>query len=89
MQTMVRTEVRINGEGYLLAQGADLNELRRQMESASREGGRFVDFTVVGNRSVAVLVSPRTEVVIAEETVQFDARDTGDDEDPFGGFFDL
>ncbi|MCR2791601.1 hypothetical protein NQ156_00815 [Microbacterium sp. zg.Y625] len=89
MQTMVRTEVRINGEGYLLAQGVDLDALRRQMEEASREGGRFVDFTVVGNRAVAVLVSPRTEVVIAEDTVQFDPRDTGDDEDPFGGFFDL
>lgn len=88
-QTMVRTELTVNGESYLLAQGQDLDELRLAMEEASRDGGRFVDFVVVGNRSVAVLVSARTEVVMSVQTVQFDSRDTGDDDVPFGGFFDL
>lgn len=86
---MTRTEVRVNGEGFLMAQGQDLPSLRREMEEALRDGGRFVDFVVVGNRNVAVLVSPRTEIVITEEDVQYDDRDTGDDDEPFGGFFDL
>lgn len=86
---MVRTEVTVNGEGYLLAQGQDLDELRHRMEEAARDRGRFVEFVVVGNRSVSVLVSPRTEIVMSVQTVQFDSRDTGDDETPFGGFFDL
>ncbi|KAA9153674.1 hypothetical protein F6B41_07020 [Microbacterium lushaniae] len=85
---MVRTEIVVNGESYLLAQGHDVSELRREIEDASRSGGRFVEFIVVGNRAVSVLVSPRTEVVISVQTVQFDARDTGDDDAPFGGFFD-
>ncbi|QEW04955.1 hypothetical protein [Microbacterium lushaniae] len=88
MTTMVRTEIVVNGESYLLAQGHDVSELRREIEDASRSGGRFVEFIVVGNRAVSVLVSPRTEVVISVQTVQFDARDTGDDDAPFGGFFD-
>ncbi|MFD1491226.1 MULTISPECIES: hypothetical protein [Microbacterium] len=89
VQTVVRTELVINGESYLLAQGQDLDVLRRHIEEASRDGGRFVDFIVVGNRAVAVLVSPRTEVVMSVATVQFDARDTGDDEVPYGGFYDF
>ncbi|WP_238702618.1 hypothetical protein [Microbacterium caowuchunii] len=88
-QTMVRTEVLVNGESFPLAQGQDLDQLRRQFEEAARDGARFVDFVVVGNRSTSVLVSPRTEVVISTSAVQFDPRDTGDDENPYGGFFDL
>lgn len=85
---MVRTEVLVNGESYLLAQGQDLEDLRVRFEDAARDGSKFVDFVVVGNRSMAVLVSPRTEIVISSQSVQFDPRDTGDDEEPYGGFFD-
>ena len=78
----------VNGEPYLLAQGQDLDDLRLRFEDAARDGAKFVDFIVVGNRSTAVLVSPRTEIVISSQAVQFDPRDTGDDEEPYGGFFD-
>lgn len=89
IQTMVRTQVAVNGVGYFLAQGQDLEGLKATIESAAGSSGRFVSFVVVGNRSVSVLVSATTQVVISVETVQHDPRDTGDDESPYGGEFDL
>ncbi|MFD3443841.1 hypothetical protein ACFDTO_04495 [Microbacteriaceae bacterium 4G12] len=89
MQTMVRTEVTINGRSSFLAQGQDLEDLRQRIEAAVATSGRFVSFTVVGNREVSVLISPRSKVVFTVDTVQYDPRDTGDDEDPWGGRYDL
>lgn len=89
MQTMVRTQIAMDGSNFLLAQGQDLDDLKRRIEDAARSGARFVDFVVVGNRNVSVFVSSGTEVVISIETVQYDPRDTGDEETPFGGEFDF
>lgn len=86
---MVRTQVAINGSGFFLAQDQDLVDLRQRIEAAMRTPGTFVDFVVVGNRWTSVLISPGTQVVFSVETVQFDSRDTGDDETPFGGLFDM
>ncbi|MEV8214964.1 hypothetical protein [Leifsonia sp. NPDC077715] len=88
MQTMLRTEVTINGRSFFLAQGQDPHDLQRRIEAAADSPGTFVTFTVVGNREVSVLITPRSQVVFTVETVQFDARDTGDSEFPFGGFYD-
>jgi hypothetical protein len=89
VQTMVRTQVVLNGERFLLAQGQDLNALKQRIELAAATGGKFVDFVVVGNREVSVLVSPGVPVVFSVETVQYDVRDTGVSEEPFGGLFDF
>lgn len=89
VQTMVRTQIAVNGGSFFLAQGQDVEELKERIEEAILAGGRFVDFTVVGNRVVSVLVSSGSQVVISIETVQFDPRDDGDDSFPFGGMFDL
>jgi len=86
---MVQTEITINSGTYLLAQNQDLDDLRRRIEAAAESGARFVTFTVVGNRSVSVLVTPSTQVALSVETVQFDPRDTGDEDFPFGGPFDF
>jgi hypothetical protein len=86
---MVRTEIAIDGAVYLLAQGQDLPDLRRRIETAARAGGKFVEFGVVGNREVSVLISSGTQAVFSAQTVQFDARDTGDLDEPFGGMFDF
>jgi hypothetical protein len=85
---MVRTEITVNGGAFFLSQGQDLDALKAKIEAAIREGGRFVDFTVVGNRSVSVLINPAAQVVFSVETVQFDPRDTGDELQPFGGLYD-
>ncbi|PVE97319.1 hypothetical protein DC434_04940 [Microbacterium sp. TPD7012] len=89
MRTMVRTQVTVNDVGYFLAQGQDVDDLKGEIESAVRAGPRFVEFIVVGNRSVSVLVSAATQVVISVDTVEYDHRDNGDDSAPFGGTFDL
>jgi len=89
MQTTVRTELGIDGRSYYLAQGQDLGALREAIEEAARTHAKFVDFVVVGNRSVSVLITRRTQVAFSVETVQFDPRDTGDQEAPYGGAYDF
>ena len=38
---------------------------------------------------MSVLVSSAAHVVFSVETVQYDPRDTGDLEEPYGGLFDF
>ncbi len=85
---MVRSHLSIGLEHYHLAQGQDVDGLKSSIEAAVRGGGAFVDFVVVGNRSVSVLFTPAVPVIFTVETVPFDSRDTGNTADPFGGFFD-
>lgn len=89
VQTMVRTLLAVNDADFLLAQGQDIETLKRRIESAAATGPKFVDFLVVGNRSVSVLITATTRAIFSIETVQFDARDTGDELSPYGGFFDV
>ncbi|WP_238439513.1 hypothetical protein [Microbacterium sp. JZ31] len=88
MHTMVRTEIRINGESFLLAQGQDLAALKKQIVDAAHSLGDFVEFVVVGNRSVSALITHASQVVMSVATVLVDPRDTGDPDAPFGGLFD-
>ncbi|BAJ75072.1 hypothetical protein MTES_2108 [Microbacterium testaceum StLB037] len=87
-QTMVRTQIAIDEASFFLAQGQDLPELRSRIEQAVQAGGRFVSFVVVGNREVSALFTAHSRVALSVETVQYDPRDTGDSDDPYGGFFD-
>ncbi|QNA91726.1 MULTISPECIES: hypothetical protein [unclassified Microbacterium] len=89
MQTMVRIRIELNDTGYYLAQGQDVTDIRDRIETAMRAGGGFVEFVVVGNRSISVLITLATRIVISVETVEYDVRDTGDDSAPYGGDFDL
>lgn len=86
---MVRTEVAVNGRSFYLAQGQDVDALKERIETAARANGRFVDFVVVGNRAVSVLITAGAQVTFSVETVQYDPRDNGDEDEPFGGLFDL
>lgn len=87
--TMIQAQVSIDGASFFLSQGTDVDALSQQIEAAARSHATFIALPVVGNRSVRVLVSPRSHVVIAVETVPFDPRDTGDLSTPYGGFYDL
>lgn len=89
MQTMVRTRIALNDTEFFLAQGQDVGELRQRIEDAMHSGGGFVEFVVVGDREVSVLIASATQVVISVETVNFDTRDTGEGAVPYGGEFDL
>lgn len=86
---MERTEILIDGVSSHLAQEQDLDELLRRIEAAANGAAAFVDFVVVGNRRVRVLVSPRSRVVVTTETVQYDPRDTGNESFPYGGLYDF
>jgi len=86
---MVRTEVTIDNVPFLLAQDQNIDELKRRIETATQSGGRFVDFVVVGNREVSVLITATSHVVVSVQSVPFDPRDTGDEEQPYGGMFDF
>lgn len=88
-QTMVQTEVTCDGTSFLLAQDQNIADIRRQVEAAVQTPGAFVDFIVVGNHEVSVLITPRSRVSITVATVAFDSRDTGDLDYPFGGYFDV
>lgn len=85
---MTRTQIAVNDSAFYLAQGQPAEDLIRSIEEAVHAGGRFVSFTVVGNRQVSVLFTAATSVALSIETVQYDARDNGQLAEPFGGFFD-
>lgn len=87
-KTMVRTSIAVGESVYLLAQGQDYKALERRIEKALDDGGRFVEFVVVGNRTVSTLFTGSQAVTFLLETVPFDGRDTGDVDYPFGGFHD-
>lgn len=80
---MERTSVHIAERTYALAQNVDLPALRAGMEAAVQAGGLFVDLVVLGNRTVSVLVTPGVMIVLDQETVENDDRDTGDVLSPF------
>ncbi|KTS10061.1 hypothetical protein [Microbacterium testaceum] len=86
--TMVRTQIAIDEASFFLAQGQDLVALRARIEEAVQAGGGFVSFVVVGNREVSALFTAHSRAILSVETVPYDARDTGDSDDPYGGFFD-
>ncbi len=88
-ETMERSALKLNGEEFFLAQEQDLDDLQMRIEDAIAGAGRFVEFVVVGNRRVRALITPRSRVTITVSTVQFDHRDTGDLEFPYGGHFDM
>jgi hypothetical protein len=85
---MIQSTIAVGETHFLLAQGHDVDELKRRIETAVHAGGAFVDFVVVGNRTVSIFMTDREPIVLTEATVVFDDRDTGDPHDPFGGHFD-
>ncbi len=89
MQTMERTEVVIDGVSLLLAQEQDLDDLIQRFEAAANGPARFVEFVVVGNRRMRVLITPGARIMISTTSVPYDPRDTGDESAPWGGMFDL
>ncbi|MFD4959413.1 hypothetical protein [Microbacterium sp. NPDC058389] len=88
-KTMVQTSIALGEAHYLLAQGHDPEELKQRIGAAIHSGGAFVDFVVVGNRTVSAFLDGRERIILTVETVLFDERDTGDVEAPFGGSYDI
>ncbi|MCE0509056.1 hypothetical protein V8Z69_16470 [Microbacterium aurugineum] len=89
MYTIMRTRIALNEAEYFLAEGQDVADLRRRIEEAMRSGGGFVEFDVAGERSVSVLISSTTQVVISTSTADEGGHDDGDGGTPYGGEYDL
>lgn len=89
MQTTLRTRIALDDTGFFLAQGQNVADLRRRIEDAVHSGGAFVEFVAAGDRSVSVLISAASKVVISVESMDFDTRDDGEDALRYGGEFDL
>ncbi|MBF4461153.1 MULTISPECIES: hypothetical protein [unclassified Rathayibacter] len=80
---MIRTTVTIEGKTYGLSQGTDVDELKQSATRATQAGGGLVDFVIVGNRHVTVLISTGVPVIFEEVVVADDDRDTGDVQHPW------
>jgi hypothetical protein len=80
---MRQTTILIGTLQYLLAQNGDIDKLKAAVLAAIRSGGDYVDFTVVGNRSISVLIPPGVVVVFQSADVDEDDRDTGDLTSPY------
>ncbi len=62
MTTMI---ISVDHARFELAASAAVTDLRERIEQAVHAGGRFVDFAVAGGQSIAILITPRSRVVIA------------------------
>jgi hypothetical protein len=86
---MLRTSVTVDGQRYRLAQGQDIEAIKSAAVDAARAGAGLVDFVVVGNRAVSVLVTPAIRVLFEKHEVEDDVRDTGDTLSPFAAADEL
>jgi hypothetical protein len=80
---MLRTSVTVDGQHYALAQGQDIDAIKSAAVDAARAGAGLIDFVVVGNRAVSVLVTPAVRVLFEKREVAADSRDTGDTLSPY------
>lgn len=74
---MQRTTITIDGTRFDLAQHGDIPALKRAITDTFPASGGFIDLTVVGNRTVSVLVSPALSIMLESADVPDDSRDTG------------
>lgn len=61
----IRTQVAIDGGVFLLDDARTPDDLKDRLQDAARSAGTFVDLDVVGDRTVSVLVSQASRVVIS------------------------
>jgi hypothetical protein len=78
---MHSTELRIDGQSFLLAADEDLDALRARISDAVARGAGFVDFTTGRGERVSVLLSGLSSVLI---TVQRHR-----DDEPAAGLSDM
>jgi hypothetical protein len=56
------TKVRMDGQFFFLAEGADQSELEAAIVAAVQKGGDFVSFPTHGHGTVSVLMTPHVAV---------------------------
>ncbi|NII52119.1 hypothetical protein [Frigoribacterium endophyticum] len=73
----------VNDTAYLLAQDQDTARIEAESVSAAQGGGAILHVTVVGNRTLDVLVTPGVAVTFETVDVDDDDRDDGDTNAPY------
>lgn len=58
----------VDDDGFFLAPGEDVADLKRRIEGAVAAGGRFVEVAALDGRDISILVSGVSRIVIAVET---------------------
>ncbi len=86
---MQQTTIAINEMQFALAQNSDIDHLKATALAAVQNGAGFLDFTVVGNRVVSVLLPAGTIVIFTTGEVPEDRRDSGDLDYPYESDTDL
>lgn len=86
---MQQTTIAIGDMQFALAQNSDIGHLKATALAAVRSGAGLLDFTVVGNRVVSVLLPAGTIVVFTTGEVPEDHRDSGDLDFPYESAADL
>lgn len=87
-ETVLRTRLTINGEDFYLSHQQDIDDLTSRIEAAVDSRGRFVDFTLTGDRQAKALITPATQVTLVTDAVMSEARDADDFDHRFPGEYD-
>jgi hypothetical protein len=75
---MKRTTLRIDGTAYALAQGQNIDAIKRAVVQGVRDGGDLITLTVVGNKELDILVTAGVPVTFESEEIAYDNQDNGD-----------
>jgi hypothetical protein len=75
--------MRVDGTAHLLAQDQDREKIAEKVVQADHEGAGIVTVTIVGNRTLDVVVTPGVPITFESETVPDDDRDDGNLDAPF------
>ncbi|KQR65767.1 hypothetical protein [Frigoribacterium sp. Leaf172] len=73
----------VNGALYVLTPGQDLEQIKRDVAAAARDGADFATVSIFGNRTLSVLVAPGVQITLQSETVDIDHRSDEDLIAPF------
>ena len=75
-RTVQRTRVSIDGSSFILTPSQDVDELCEQFAAAVATAGSLVRFATTDGQQVRALITPRSRVLITDETVSFEAEDS-------------
>lgn len=74
-RTVEQTHVSIDGSNFVLSPSQDVDELCERLEAAAATAGSIVRFATIDGRQVRALITPRSRVLITDESVTYDSDD--------------
>ena len=74
-RTVDQTHVCIDGSRFVLSPSQDVDALCEQLEAAVAGAGLVVRFSTMEGRQVRALITPRSRVLINDESVMYESDD--------------